>query len=86
MDTLLGKNKRVQKPSYWETISYWIEWLYFIYLTYFKNNGLLGKIDPLIQKEIWQVFTKTKNSKSTNAIYLKVVNPNSKFSEFCLYN
>lgn len=60
-------------------------------LNYFNTKGIMGKIDEKIQKEIydtipqkeiWQVFTKPKNSNPNNVAYPKIVNPNSKFTDF----
>ena len=60
-------------------------------LNYFTKRGIIGKIDETIQKdiygsvqqkEIWQVFTKPKNNNPNNVAYPKVVNPNSKYSDF----
>lgn len=60
-------------------------------MNYFTTKGIMGKIDESIQKEIygsvqqkevWQVFTKPKDSKPNNVIYPKVVNPLSKFTDF----
>jgi len=60
-------------------------------LNYFNTKGIMGKIDEKIlkeiydtipQKEIWQVFTKPKNSNPNNVAYPKVVNPNKKFTDF----
>lgn len=60
-------------------------------LTYFNDKGIMGKINPEIQKElyktvqqkeVWQVFTKAKNSSLNNVAYPRVVNPNSKYTDF----
>jgi hypothetical protein len=60
-------------------------------LNYFNTKGIIGKIDESIQKEIygaaqlkevWQVFTKPKESKPNTVIYPKVVNPLNKFTDF----
>jgi len=61
-------------------------------LSYFKNKNYIGKMDDALQrqlwgsvqfsKEIWQVFSKSKNVKPNTFIYPRVVNPNSKFTDF----
>ena len=63
-------------------------------LTYFTTKGIMGKMDEQIQKEIydsiqhkevWQVFTKSKNSNPNNVFYQKLISPNSKNPDFaCL--
>lgn len=63
-------------------------------LNYFNSKGIMGKMDDQIQKEIydsvqnkevWQVFTKSKNSYPNSVAYPRVVSSNSRFSDFaCL--
>lgn len=61
-------------------------------LSYFKNKNYIGKMDDALQrqlwgsvqfsKEVWQVFSKSKNVKPNTFIYPRVVNPSSKFTDF----
>ena len=60
-------------------------------LDYFNEKGIMGKIAPEIQrelygaiqnKEVWQVFAKPKNSNPNNVAYPKVVKSNGKFTDF----
>ncbi|GEM_PF-4511734 len=64
-------------------------------LKYFKDNNYLGKMDGSLQKEvfgsvqrgkeIWQVFSKGKDVKPNTVSFPdKIVNPNSKFSDFAV--
>jgi hypothetical protein len=63
-------------------------------LNYFRSKDIMGKIDEQIQKEIydsiqhkevWQVFTKSKNSNPNTVAYPRLVSPNAKFTDFaCL--
>jgi len=60
-------------------------------LSYFTTKGIMGKMDPELQKEIygevqnkevWQVFVGPKNNTVNNVAYPKIVNARSKFSDF----
>jgi hypothetical protein len=64
-------------------------------LNYFKSNGFYGTIDPQICQEvfgvpsfpsdkIWQVFSKEKNSKYNTTYYKRVVDRDSKFTDFAV--
>lgn len=63
-------------------------------MNYFNAKGIMGKIDEQIQKEVydsvlhkevWQVFTKPKNSNPNTVAYPKLSSPNAKFTDFaCL--
>ena len=60
-------------------------------MNYFNAKGIMGKIDEQIQKEVydsvlhkevWQVFTKPKNSNPNTVAYPKLSSPNAKFTDF----
>jgi hypothetical protein len=64
-------------------------------LNYFKQNNYVGVIDAQILKDvfgektyyseqIWQVFSKTKDSKYNTTYYKRVTNPKSKFTDFAV--
>lgn len=61
-------------------------------LNYFKKNNYIGKINESIiyevfgadyrNKEVWQLFSKNSNIEPNTVIYPRVVNPNSKYTDF----
>jgi len=63
-------------------------------LKYFKEKNFIGKIDETVQKEVfglvqnitevWQVFTKGKDAKPNTFLFPKIINPNSKFTDFAV--
>lgn len=64
-------------------------------LNYFKENKYIGLIDESMRKEAginivpnstnqWQVFTKQKDAKPNAVYYKKIINTNSKFTDFAV--
>jgi len=64
-------------------------------LNYYKSNGYYGVLDPQIcqsifnvpsfpSDKIWQVFSKTKNSKYNSTYFKRVTNKDSKFTDFAV--
>jgi len=64
-------------------------------LNYYKSNGYYGVLDPQIlqsvfnvesfpQDIIWQVFSKTKDSKYNSTYYKRITKNDSKFTDFAV--
>jgi hypothetical protein len=64
-------------------------------LAYFKSKGFYGMIDPQICQEVfgvqyfpsenvWQVFSKIKSSKYNTTYYKRIIDKNSKFTDFAV--
>jgi len=64
-------------------------------LNYYKTNGYYGVLDPQILQsvfnvtsfppdKIWQVFSKTKDSKYNSTFFKRITNKDSKFTDFAV--
>lgn len=64
-------------------------------LNYFKEKGYIGKISEQERQEAgiytvpdetnqWQVFSKAKTAKTNSVYYKRIVNPDSKFTDFAV--
>lgn len=63
-------------------------------MKYFQDHHIIGKIDPALikdvgdsiqNKEVWQVFSMGKAAKLNTFIFKRIVNPNSRYTDFgCL--
>jgi len=63
-------------------------------LNYFKEKGYVGKISEQERLDAgiiepnsnnqWQVFSKSKNAKNNTTYYKRIVNPDSKFTDFAV--
>ena len=64
-------------------------------LNYFKDKGYIGKISDAERQDAgiytmpnatnqWQVFSKAKTAKSNSVYYKRIVNPDSKFTDFAV--
>lgn len=63
-------------------------------LKYFKDKNYIGKMDEVLQKEVfgdiqnmrevWQIFSKGKDVKPNTVLFPKINNPNSKYTDFAV--